>query len=213
MKTIVKWLNNPVVLTILLITGVVIDLVLLGRAYCLDKSEWAAWVQAVGSIVAIFLAFLIGERQATAALRSVREADRLVAVRRYDAVVALAQSAQTFGTNTGAIFRDGGFALMELDIKYQDAIMEDLIDALKAIPAHELGSHGAVLLLISLRKAMVDLRGNVLRAREKAMNQRNAETGAMPFWYEWSAVPIELCVTKINRCAERLGNERPEFLM
>lgn len=43
--------------------GVALGLVGLGRYYDLDKSEWAAWVQAIGSVGAIFGSYLIGRWQ------------------------------------------------------------------------------------------------------------------------------------------------------
>lgn len=44
-------------------------LVMLGSHYDLNKSEWAAWVQAVGSIAAIIGSFWISHRQVVAANR------------------------------------------------------------------------------------------------------------------------------------------------
>lgn len=44
-------------------------LVMLGSYYDLNKSEWAAWVQAVGSIAAIIGSFWISHRQVVAANR------------------------------------------------------------------------------------------------------------------------------------------------
>ena len=50
-------------LGILLVLGFIWDLILVGRAYNLDKGEWASWVQAVGSILAIMVAFWIAYHQ------------------------------------------------------------------------------------------------------------------------------------------------------
>jgi hypothetical protein len=64
MTTFLRWVNNPVVVVLLLTAGALTDLVLLGRAYDLGKSDWASWIQAVGSIAAIAGAFAITQVQA-----------------------------------------------------------------------------------------------------------------------------------------------------
>lgn len=64
MKTIVKWLNNLTLLTVMAGFGLLVNLVVLGRAYGLNKSDWAAWVQAVGSITAIGAAVWISSAEA-----------------------------------------------------------------------------------------------------------------------------------------------------
>jgi hypothetical protein len=46
-------------------------LIMIGSYYDLNKSEWAAWVQAIGSIAAILGAFWISHRQVVAASRDV----------------------------------------------------------------------------------------------------------------------------------------------
>jgi hypothetical protein len=71
MARIIKWLNSPFVLACLLLVGMVTDLVLLGRANDLSKSDWASWVQAVGSIAAILVSVGITNHQ----IRKQREAD------------------------------------------------------------------------------------------------------------------------------------------
>jgi hypothetical protein len=62
MTTIIKWLNSPYVTGVLLVLGACTDLILIGRACDLGKSDWAAWVQAVGSVAAILVAVWIANR-------------------------------------------------------------------------------------------------------------------------------------------------------
>lgn len=74
--------NRQVVLTALLIAGFLLAFVLLGRAYNLNKSEWAVWVQAIGSILAIGIAVWVPYYQRKQAndldvLRSREEARRI----------------------------------------------------------------------------------------------------------------------------------------
>jgi hypothetical protein len=53
MNRIWKWLTTPLMLSIYLLFWVVVDLIIIGRASGLDAGQWASWVQAVGSILAI----------------------------------------------------------------------------------------------------------------------------------------------------------------
>lgn len=182
-----------------------------GFKYDLDKSEWASWVQAVGSIVALLFAFLLGERQAKATLEGVREANRIDARRRYDAIVALAESAEEYTSRIGAIFHDGGFGYLELKIKYQESIMLDLIDALKSVSALDLGSYNAIFALASLRTAMVDFKGNVDRARADLEKHKNEERNSYPPWHTWNATALELCTKQVARAAQGLRDHRPPF--
>jgi hypothetical protein len=62
MTTIIRWLNYRPVLATLLTLSALLDMVLLGIAYDLSKSDWASWVQAVGSITAICVAIWIARQ-------------------------------------------------------------------------------------------------------------------------------------------------------
>ncbi|KQQ93653.1 hypothetical protein [Massilia sp. Leaf139] len=53
MKITVKLLNNPVVLVTLLALGCVTDLILLGQAYELSKSDWGTWVGSIGTVATL----------------------------------------------------------------------------------------------------------------------------------------------------------------
>jgi hypothetical protein len=65
MKTIFKWLHNRYILGFLVGSLAIFDLILWGFAADLNKSEWASWVQGVGTIIAIAAAFLVADRQVT----------------------------------------------------------------------------------------------------------------------------------------------------
>lgn len=65
MKLYFTLVDKYFVLLITMTVGVFLaDLILLGLIYKLKSTEWASWVQAVGSIAAIFGAFWIGKHQA-----------------------------------------------------------------------------------------------------------------------------------------------------
>lgn len=74
----------------LVIAFLLVDLVWLGRAFDLGKSDWAAWVQAIGSIAAIFGAFIIANGQ----LKRDREADQRRRQDETDARVSLGLQAR-----------------------------------------------------------------------------------------------------------------------
>jgi hypothetical protein len=56
-------MKNPYLIGGLILIFGVIDLVILGRAFDLGKADWAAWVQAVGSIGAILAAVWVSYNQ------------------------------------------------------------------------------------------------------------------------------------------------------
>ena len=203
--------KSAYVKALLLLTVIAANLIYVGVKFGLSKSDWSGWVQAVGSIAAIFFAYFFGERQARAALDSVREAERLTSVRTYDQILALGDSAQKFTEQMSRIFREGGFNFIELKINYDDSITESLLDSLKAVPAHELGSYNAILALATLRKALYDFRSNMTRVHQYVATQTNHDTGAITHPLVWNPIPIQLCVQQITRCVEALRKYRPDF--
>lgn len=50
MKTILSWLNNSIVLSLLITVALIADLILLGRDFELNKSDWGVWVGSIGTI-------------------------------------------------------------------------------------------------------------------------------------------------------------------
>lgn len=53
MTTLIKWLNNPYVIGILLLTSAATDLILWGLACDLSKSDWGTWVGSIGTVGAM----------------------------------------------------------------------------------------------------------------------------------------------------------------
>lgn len=75
MKTIFKWLNNAILLGVLLAVALIANLILLGYALDLSKSDWASWVGAIGTV-----ATLVGTiHLATAETRRRTRQERLAA--------------------------------------------------------------------------------------------------------------------------------------
>jgi hypothetical protein len=74
MATIIKLLNRRLILIPLLAIVITVNLIVQGFAHDLTKSDWAAWVQAVGSVLAIFVAIWVSWDQAKTQRR--REIER-----------------------------------------------------------------------------------------------------------------------------------------
>lgn len=54
MATLIRWLNNPYVLATLLLAGATNDLILIGFACDLSKSDWGTWVGSIGTVATLF---------------------------------------------------------------------------------------------------------------------------------------------------------------
>jgi hypothetical protein len=76
MKTIIRWLNNRAALGILLVAGLATDLIMVGRAYNLSKSDWATWVGSLGTV-----ATLIGTIYLAGTATRQRERQELITAR------------------------------------------------------------------------------------------------------------------------------------
>lgn len=186
------------IMAILAISGIL--LLLQVAMPLLWTQEAAGWVQAIGSIAAIWFS-----------LKSVRDADQLSAKRRYDSIVALAESTEQFVNRVGGVFHDGGFANIQLKMEYRDAFIDALIDSLKAVPAQDLGSYNAILAFTLLKESLADFKGNVTRARADLRSHSDPVTGMTPFWHTWNAAALELCVKQITRSVQGLKDHRPPF--
>jgi hypothetical protein len=106
MTRIVRWLNLPQVIAAFLAFGLITDLILVGRECGLSKSDWAAWVQAVGSIIAIAIAIWVPYKQkqdaAAADVKDRHEEARRVCLAIRDELTML-QRLFTDGPNVSAL--------------------------------------------------------------------------------------------------------------
>jgi hypothetical protein len=175
------------------------------------SQEAAGWIQAVGSIAAIGFAYLFGERQATANLESVREANRLDAKRRYDSIIALAESAEVFTKSIAEVFQDGQFGYLALKFRYREEVFGSLVASVKAVSAQDLGSYNAVLAFVLLQEALVNFQSNVKRALDFVENQRNPVTGAVNNLQDWDAESLHMCGDQVGKTIKILRDYRPDF--
>lgn len=143
----------------------------------LDSANSAAWVQAVGSIMAIVGAYLVGERQVQGALRSVREAQRLELSRKNASILGIAAEANRIGLAVAKAFEGGGMNSIAVTLSYDERLADDVVNALAALPFHDLGSYEAVTSLFRLKNEMVKLQGAVADARQHRIKPVTEDQG------------------------------------
>jgi hypothetical protein len=108
----------------------------------LTSSDWAAWVQAFGAIGAIAAVLYVVWLQPGAALRARRKG-----------ILAIAEAGLVRAKRIGETFsRPDPLEISDvLYIIYHQAIIDDIVQALTNVPAHETGSRDAVVALSNLR--------------------------------------------------------------
>jgi hypothetical protein len=122
-----------------------------------DKSgDWAGWAQAIGSIVAIFGAFQISERQTRNAFASVANAQALADEKKRKSILAIAEAANDRANSIDRIFSSEGIRV-NLSTAFHQSIIDSIIGALSAVPIHEIGSRDGVLALLDIRDQFVFL--------------------------------------------------------
>jgi hypothetical protein len=111
---------------------------------------------AVGTIGAVVVALTVGRQQVNAALRAVRDAHSLEVQSRKEGIVAVGEAANSFADAIGKFLSDSELdhltRCLNLLSIYDKSIVEGIVLALKAAPAHEISSRDGVLALVSLRQ-------------------------------------------------------------
>lgn len=148
-------LTNSTIQTVLLVIS--LSAVLLSHGYKanLNPSEWASWVQAVGSIIAIAGAFAIGKHQADVQRKVAEQARRdLVSDRHstvkgvFDRVFQLCLNVEAHITYQGQNdIREFAFIYIETHVPAAQRLLDE-------IPLHELGSAELVHATLDMKEAM-----------------------------------------------------------
>ena len=173
------------------------------------SQEGSGWAQAIGAVAAIWFSYQAGKKQADDALDTVREADKLSAQRRFDAVLAVADASRAYAQEVCKAFAPDRVSYLHLRICYAEQLMQNIMDSLQAVPAHELGSYQAVSAMLTLRHALNDFRGNVQRAIAifDVPEDGIGRVGVARF----ERTAIDLCLSKIDECVQCLHDERALF--
>jgi hypothetical protein len=162
MATTYIWLKNPFVMAVLLIAFTVVDLILLGRALELSKSDWASWVQAVGSIGAIIVAFVVADASSRRARAQAHEMERRQIDRKHQSICAILDDAvlqcQEILCEAELSGTLNQFSFL---VTYDAVAFAAVLTSIQAIPLHELSGYSAVRGISALRNAMITLQRQV----------------------------------------------------
>jgi len=112
-----------------------------------DGQTLAAWFQAVGSIAAIIVAFLVGREQSKTALRAVTEEQR----ERRDSIVAVAGAAAEHARRIRDVLEQEDPGRAKMYNVYDKTVIDGIVHALTSAPTHEVGSPDGVIALLALR--------------------------------------------------------------
>jgi hypothetical protein len=121
----------------------------------------AQWAQAVGSAVAILAAYFFGERQAQSMFNNELRIREVELKRKNGSILAIADEANTIALKVANIYRSSSPSRAALVLGYDSRATKDIIEALVAIPKHEVGSFDAVAALIRLKNSLVDLQRHI----------------------------------------------------
>lgn len=123
-----------------------------------EWASWAAWVQAFGSIGAIMAAYFLGERQAKRSEMLQRSLAQDEAEQRRAAFYAIADSTQHLARDVVELFTP---IESWSDVRfryYDDSMVDTYMQALSAVPVHEIGSAVAVREFIALNENLSKLK-------------------------------------------------------
>lgn len=109
-----------------------------------NKSEWAAWVQAIGSIAALGVAIFVMSRQNAHSAKLVVQADALAVLRRAETVLIMAESAHWQITNclndVDRNIEQRNAVELNASLASTKIVMSEVKPRLVSIPIHDLGS-------------------------------------------------------------------------
>ncbi|MFL1556245.1 hypothetical protein [Pseudomonas sp. O11] len=141
----------------------------------LNSSEWASWVQAIGSVAAIWAALIIGRKQLAAQQAAEIEGRRAKALA-FQSVVRYAVE-QAENINSYIQFLPDQREFISCWNREDLEIIDGAIDSLRAIPVHELGSYELIFSFNIIFSCLVRLKGAAQRLAEKIIDdeRRNNE--------------------------------------
>jgi hypothetical protein len=145
----------------------------------LTSSEWAAWVQAIGSITAIVAAIGVGWYQATKGanmtLRAIKHSEQLQIDQRFDRMAEAYAPALAITERAAELFDATRTRLIDLQASMDDppptipVTTEHtlLMNAFRAIPPHQMPTYRGVLSVLKLREFMHDAEEQMVKLMEK----------------------------------------------
>ncbi|MCE3606910.1 hypothetical protein LXA47_25375 [Massilia sp. P8910] len=147
MKKFLRIIMSPWLLLLCTSSVVIYRAVELGSSYGLSVSEWASWVQSVGSIIALLVAIYVMSRQNAHARRLIVQGDQLAVSRRAAAVHAVVAHADTRLTTAMRLTTEPApstqseIVTLTRSLGHSAEMLRAMQRTVGAIPVHELGSY------------------------------------------------------------------------
>lgn len=142
----------------------------IGLLVDLTKSEWAAWVQAIGSIAAIAGAVWLTQRQIDAQAKIALDAENRELKRANDALLAVVDGAAKqflkLEPEMDVAISDD-FSYMSFMFDYEEQSFTDAINALESVRLVDLWSYELVEAITGMKAGMIKLRHAVTEARNR----------------------------------------------
>ena len=135
----------------------------------MDGPTVAAWVQAIGSIVAIVAAFSISYLQHKSTLKALRTIKRDANLGKLDVLLALAEQARTLIEKANAGIQGDISSYFEREIDSND--LRGLHEAFAAVVLHDLPSGNAVFAVLRLKEVTRQMPSLVQQALDEFAEQ------------------------------------------
>jgi len=151
----------------------VVVLIAIGLLVDLSKSDWAAWVQAIGSILAICGAVWATQTQITSQTRLALDAEARSRQCSNDALRAVIDGAAQQFLKLVPVMnlqRDQDVEFLEMLFHYEDRTFNDAINSLETIKLIDLGSYDLVKAIAGIRVGMISLRNAVKQLMDPNRN-------------------------------------------
>lgn len=167
-----------VVITLLILVGFYATVEIINCSFVVhakqvpEPNEWAAWVQAIGSIAAIAGSFFLGERQSKKAIEAVRFGDSLALNRKRVVLWDLVSATVDIATEARKIFKEDSFGYLDFVIQNAEENLAELIREISLIPLHEVASAESSKHLVSLKMSLGYLQRQFVRAAAVAEQQQ-----------------------------------------
>lgn len=140
------------------------------------SGEAAGWMQAIGSIAAIGGAYAIGERQAKATLSAATKTQELAEAKRLSAIFAICAAAKNRTDIVRDIFCSDVYESGKRFMEYDHSLIRSVINAIGAVPVHEIGNSEAATALMDIKDQLDFL----IRSIDEFDHERSESMGITP---------------------------------
>jgi hypothetical protein len=144
------------------------------------RADWPAWVQAVGSIAAIIGAYWVSGIQIKADTVAAVEAEARAQRRQRGSILAIAKAAIEVVDVLPKAADHNLQGRLAVSILYDKRVFEGFINALEAVPIHELGSARAVTALLGLKNGLIAIQVAAEKFFAQSMGAENLYPSSRP---------------------------------